>query len=227
MSGFHEIRLPLAVSLGATGGPERLTDVVRLASGAESRNARWAGSRRRWEIGGAAMRLDVAHELIAFFEARGGRLNGFRFRDAVDWKSCAPGEAVAATDQAIGTGDGVTVASLAMSARQLRESAGMARTAFQLVKQYQSGGETFTRTIRKPAPGSVLVAVDGSLASGVTVDAATGIVMLEDAPADGASITAGFEFDTPVRFDADRLDMSLVGHGAARAMRVPLVEITG
>jgi uncharacterized protein (TIGR02217 family) len=208
MSGFHEVLLPLAVSFGATGGPERLTDIVRLASGTESRNARWSGSRRRWEIGGATMRLDVAHELIAFFEARGGRFNGFRFRDPVDWKSCAPGEAVAATDQAIATGDGVT-------------------TAFQLVKRYQSGGATFVRTVRKPVAESVVVAVDGSPASGVTINAATGVVTLEDPPPEGASISAGFAFDTPVRFDADRLDMSLVGHGAARVMRVPLVEITG
>ena len=42
------------------------------------------------EVGGAAMRSDVAHELIAFFEARRGRVHGFRFRDPVDWKSCAP-----------------------------------------------------------------------------------------------------------------------------------------
>ena len=208
MSGFHEVLLPLAVSLGATGGPERLTDVVRLASGSESRNARWSGSRRRWEVGGAALRLNVAHDLIAFFEARGGRLNGFRFRDPVDWKSCAPGEAVAATDQEIATGNGIA-------------------TAFQLVKRYQSGGETFVRTIRKPVAESVVVAVDSSPVSGVTVNAATGVITLEDPPADDAVITAGFEFDTPVRFDADRLDMSRVGHGAARVMRVPLVEIAG
>lgn len=206
MNGFHDVLLPLAVSLGATGGPERLTDVVRLASGSESRNARWSGSRRRWEVGGAAVRLDVVHDLIAFFEARGGRLNGFRFRDPVDWKSCAPGEAVAATDQAIATGDGIT-------------------TAFQLMKRYQSGGETFVRTIRKPVAGSVAVAVAGSPVAGVTVNTATGVVTLESPPANGAIITAGFEFDTPVRFDADRLDMSLVGHGAARVMHVPLVEI--
>lgn len=206
MNGFHDVLLPLAVSLGATGGPERLTDVVRLASGSESRNARWSGSRRRWEVGGAAMRLDVAHDLIAFFEARGGRLNGFRFRDPVDWKSCAPGEVVVATDQAIASGDGVT-------------------TAFQLMKRYQSGGETFVRTIRKPVAGSVVVAVAGSPVAGVAVNTATGVVTLESPPANGAIITAGFEFDTPVRFDADRLDMSLVGHGAARVMRVPLVEI--
>ena len=208
MSGFHEIRLPLNVSLGAVGGPERQTEIVRLASGAESRNARWSSSRRRWEIGGAPMRLDAAHELIAFFEACGGRLNGFRFRDPVDFRSCAPGGEVSATDQMIGAGDGATA-------------------AFQLVKRYDSGGESYVRTIRKPVSGSVVVACDGSVMEDLAVDIATGIVTLAEAPADGVIVTAGFEFDTPVRFDADRLDMALVGHGAVRVVRAPLVEIAG
>ncbi len=208
MTGFHEIRLPLAASMGAVGGPERLTEIVRLASGAESRNARWSGSRRRWDVGGTVMRLDVAHELVAFFEARGGRLNGFRFRDPVDWKSCAPGTAVAATDQLIGTGDGEA-------------------TEFQLVKRYESGEGAFTRIIRKPVADSVLIALDGVAVTDFSVDVSTGVVALEDAPAEGVAVSAGFAFDTPVRFDTDRLDMALVGHGAARIVRAPLVEIAG
>lgn len=208
MSGFHEIRLPLSVSLGATGGPERQTEIVRLASGAESRNARWGASRRRWEVGGAPMRLEAAHDLIAFFEARGGRLNGFRFRDPLDFRSCAPGGGVSAADQQIGAGDGAT-------------------TVFQLVKRYDSGGESYARTIRKAVAGSVVVACDGEAVDDFAVDIATGIVTLAEAPADGVSVTAGFEFDTPVRFDVDRLDMALVGHGAVRVVRAPLVEIAG
>ena len=208
MSGFHEIRLPLSVSLGATGGPERQTEIVRLASGAESRNARWGASRRRWEIGGAPMRLEAAHALIAFFEARGGRLNGFRFRDPLDFRSCAPSGNVSAEDQLIGVGDGATA-------------------AFQLVKRYDSGGESYARTIRKPVSGSVVVACDGEAVEDFTVDLTAGIVTLADAPDEGVTVAAGFEFDTPVRFDADRLDMALVGHGAARVVRAPLVEIAG
>lgn len=208
MTGFHEIRLPLAASMGAVGGPERLTEIVRLASGAESRNARWSGSRRRWDLGGTVMRLDVAHDLIAFFEARSGRLNGFRFRDPVDWKSCAPGETVSASDQVIGTGDGVT-------------------TAFQLVKHYTSGADMFTRVIRKPVEETVLVAVDGVETTAFSVDFSNGVVTLEDAQVEGAVVSAGFAFDTPVRFDIDRLDMALVGHGAARIVRAPLVEVAG
>lgn len=194
--------------MGAVGGPERLTEIVRLASGAESRNARWSGSRRRWDLGGTVMRLDVAHDLIAFFEARSGRLNGFRFRDPVDWKSCAPGETVSASDQVIGTGDGVT-------------------TAFQLVKHYTSGADMFTRVIRKPVEETVLVAVDGVETTAFSVDFSNGVVTLEDAQVEGAVVSAGFAFDTPVRFDIDRLDMALVGHGAARIVRAPLVEVAG
>lgn len=207
MSGFHEVNLPLALAIGAAGGPERMVDVVRLASGAESRNARWAQSRRRWEVGGAAMRTEAAHELIAFFEARGGRRFGFRFRDPIDWKSCTPGGTISATDQPLGSGDGET-------------------TAFQLVKRYDSGGAFADRVIRKPVAGTVVVAVNG-LAADFEVDAATGVVTFVAAPADGAVLTAGFAFDVPVRFDADRLDMALVGNDAVRVLRAPLVEIAG
>jgi uncharacterized protein (TIGR02217 family) len=208
MSLFHEVRLPLALAFGASGGPERATDVTRLASGAESRNVRWAGSRRRWEAGGATMRADAAHELVAFFEARRGRMYGFRFRDPVDWKSCAPSQPVSMTDQALGLGDGGT-------------------TAFQLVKRYGGDEAAWDRRIAKPVEETVLVGVDGAATTGFSVDLETGVVTFDAAPADGAVLTAGFEFDVPVRFDADRLEVALVGHDAVRVTRAPLVEIAG
>lgn len=203
---FHEVRLPLALAFGASGGPERLTDVARLASGRESRNARWAGSRRRWDVGGAAMKPDAAHELVAFFEARQGRLHGFRFRDPVDWKSCAPSAEPGATDQAVGLGDGEM-------------------TAFQLVKRYASGGASWDRMIGKPVAESVVVAIDGDGTEAFEVDATTGIVTFGEAPEEGAQVTAGFAFDVPVRFDADRLEIALEGFDAVRVVRAPIVEI--
>jgi uncharacterized protein (TIGR02217 family) len=206
MSLFHEVRLPLALAFGVSGGPERATDVARLASGAESRNARWAGSRRRWDAGGAVVTADAAHELVAFFEARRGRMYGFRFRDPVDWKSCAPSQAIAATDQPLGTGDG-------------------ARAAFQLAKRYGSGETAWERAIAKPVTGTVIVAVNGAVTGAVTADATTGVVTFVTPPATGAVLTAGFEFDVPVRFDADRLEVALAGHDAVRVMRAPLAEI--
>ena len=208
MSAFHDVRLPLALAFGAAGGPERMTDIARLASGDESRNARWAGSRRRWEAGGAVMKLDLAHELVAFFEARRGRLYGFRFRDPVDCKSCAPSASPGAMDQPPGAGDGAT-------------------TAFQLVKRYASGAGSWDRAILKPVDGSVVVAVDGAATTAFDVDLATGVIAFHAPPAEGAVLTAGFAFDTPVRFDVDRLELSLEGADAARVTRASLVEITG
>jgi uncharacterized protein (TIGR02217 family) len=38
-------------------------------------------------------------------------------------------------------------------------------------------------------------------------------------------VTAGFEFDTPVRFDADRLEVTLESFDAGRMAAVPLIEV--
>jgi uncharacterized protein (TIGR02217 family) len=204
---FHEVRFPTAIAFGATGGPERRTEIVALGSGHEERNSRWADSRRRYDAGYGIRSLDDLHAAIAFFEERRGRLYGFRWRDRIDCKSCAPEGAPAATDQAIGEGDGVT-------------------TALQLVKTYGGAHAPYTRTIRKPVAGTVLVAVDGApLASGWRCDPATGIVTFDEAPDDGAAITAGFEFDVPVRFDTDRLDINLTSFAAGDIPSIPLVEV--
>ena len=197
MSEFHEARLPARLAFGCTSGIERRTDIVTLASGFERRTSAWSQGRRRYLIATAARPLDEVAELLAFFEARGGRLAGFRFRDPTDFKSCAPLGAPAMGDQAIGTGDGT-------------------RKVFQLVKT--------GRTIAKPAAGTVKVAVAG-VAAPFSVDTTTGLVTLNTAPAAGAAVTAGFEFDTPVRFDLDRLDVTLEGFSAARVTACALVEV--
>lgn len=208
MSAFHEVRLPARLAFGCTGGVERRTQVTTLGSGFERRSTPWAQGRRRYLIGTAARPLDDAAELVAFFEARRGRLHGFRFRDPADCKSCAPSGTPAAADQAIGTGDGV-------------------RKTFPLVKTYGTGETAVVRPIAKPVAGTVKVAVGGAVlgALAYAVDAATGLVTLNAAPAAGAAVTAGFEFDTPVRFDGDRIDVTLESFAAARVGAVALVEV--
>jgi uncharacterized protein (TIGR02217 family) len=44
-------------------------------------------------------------------------------------------------------------------------------------------------------------------------------------PAHGAAVMAGFEFDVPVRFDTDRIDVDLGQFQAGRIPSIPLVEI--
>lgn len=208
MTAFHDVLLPLPFALGASGGPERRVDIVALGSGAEARNTPWVHGRRRFDIGGAVRALDELHELMAFFEGRRGKLHAFRFRDPFDWKSCAPSFAPSPIDQIIGEGDGEI-------------------STFALAKTYGAGESAYVRPITKPVGGSVRIAIDGEelAAEGFAVDTSTGAVTLLIPPAGDATITAGFQFDTPVRFDLDRLDLTLDGFGAGRAITVPLVEV--
>ncbi|TPQ52797.1 TIGR02217 family protein [Prosthecomicrobium hirschii] len=208
---FHEVLFPAPVAFGASGGPERRTDIVPLASGFESRNQRWADSRRRYDAGTGLRSLDDLAVLVAFFEARRGRLIGFRFRDGLDDRSCLPSGLPGPLDQAIGTGTG-------------------AQTVFALAKTYGAGEAAWVRSIAKPVAGSVRVAVGGiERTEGLhfTVDPATGRVTFAPGaiPADGAAVTAGFRFHVPVRFDTDALDIDVAGFLAGQAPSVPLVEI--
>lgn len=205
---FHEVRLPVRLAFGSTGGVERRTEIVTLGSGHERRSTPWAEGRRRYLIGANLRALDDMTALTAFFEARKGRLYGFRFRDFADFKSCAPGAAVTAMDQALGEGDGV-------------------RVRFDLVKRHDDAAGGWVRRIMKPVAGSVRVAVDGvALAPGAfEVDAATGVVTLATAPGAGQAVMAGFEFDVPVRFDADRIEVTLESFEAGRMAAVPLIEV--
>lgn len=208
---FHEVRFPTAISRGAQGGPERRTDVVVLGSGFEERNTRWANSRRSYSAGYGIRSLDDLHAVIAFFEERRGKLYGFRWKDHADFKSCPPEQAASALDQTLGVGDGT-------------------RTTFQLVKSYGSSFAPYMRDIKKPVADRVLIAVDGTPQTRGThfdIDDATGLVtfLAGHVPAQEAVVAAGFEFDVPVRFDTDKLEINLQGfrHGAIPS--IPIIEI--
>ena len=204
---FHEVRFPDNISRGARGGPERRTQIVELASGAEERNASWANSRRRYDVAYGIRRADDLAAVVAYFEARNGRLHGFRFKDWADFKSCLPSQTPGPTNQPIGTGNG-------------------AATLFQLTKRYTSGAQSWTRAITKPVAGTVTVALNGTpQPSGWSVSTATGLITFTTAPALGVAITAGFEFDIPVRFDTDVLDVTLDLERLGSITSIPLVEI--
>lgn len=206
---FHEVRFPAALSVGSSGGPERRTEIVTLSNGFEERNSPWAHSRRRYDAGLGVRSLDDLDEVIAFFEARHGQLHGFRWKDWTDFKSCLPSAQIGAFDQTLGYGDGKA-------------------SVFSLRKAYVSGDQTYQRPIAKPVSGSVRIAAGGVElveGPGFLVDAAAGTVKLGTAPAAGVIVTAGFEFDVPVRFDADRITTSLAGFAAGEVPSIPVVEV--
>ncbi len=210
-ASFHEVLFPLDIALKSAGGPERRTDIVTFGSGREERNARWAHSRRRFDAGYGVKTFDALQQVVAFFEERRGQLYGFRWRDRLDHSSAAPAANISPLDQALGTGDG-------------------ARATFQLTKTYGSTYAPYTRTISKPVPASVRVAVAGSevvSGSAFTCDSITGVVTFLPGhiPASGAAVTAGFLFDVPVRFDTDYLEVDLSAFAAGAIPKIPLVEI--
>lgn len=211
MSGFHEILFPLEVALGASGGPERVTEVVTTATGREERNTRLADSRRRWDAGYGVKSLAALAGILDFFEERRGRLYGFRWRDRLDHASCPPGTVPSPLDQRLGTGDGTAA-------------------TFPLVKIYGGLHAPYARLIAKPVAGSVSVAVDGLErveGTDFSLDATSGRITFAPGhlPSAGAVVTAGFLFDVPVRFDTDFLEVNLSAFAAGDIPRIPIIEI--
>jgi uncharacterized protein (TIGR02217 family) len=196
---FIEVRFPTDIAYGSAGGPEYSTDVVITQSGYEQRNANWSQARARYNVAHGVKTQAQLDTLIAFFRARKGRADGFRFKDWTDYQ---------VGGQLIGTGNGVTM-------------------AFSLVKSYSSGSSSEVRAISKPVAGSQNIYLGGVLQSGsaYSLNTTTGLVTFVTAPLLGAVISADFEFDVPVRFDTDRLSATLDSYGSRSWQDIPLVEI--
>lgn len=101
-------------------------------------------------------------------------------------------------------------------------------TRFMLTKTYGSGADAYRRPIRKPVPASLRVAVAGVekiRPADFSFDDATGEIVFTAAPPAGAGVTAGYEFDVPVRFDAERMAVSLTSFRAGQIPTIPLIEV--
>lgn len=218
---FHDIRLPEDIERGAVGGPRFKTTVLMLQSGYEQRNIDWQHTRGEWDIGYGLMSMDEEvletsiHKVRDFYYNRQGRAHGFRFKD---WSDFQIGDYTdAANDyQEIGLGTG-------------------AQTVFQVNKRYMDEGNfVYQRTIRKLVSGAFAVLLDGVVQnSGVTVDVNTGTVTFSSPPAATGGIGAGGrrqvgfagEFDVPVRFDSDHLQINVNMFQAGSIPGLTVVEL--
>lgn len=200
MADFHDVRFPARLGFGASGGPQIRVDVVRLASGHEKRNARWSAPLRRYALSVGIRPMSELRVLLDFFEARSGALYGFRFRDPFHHSTGADQSQPTMLDIEMGFGDGVT-------------------TSFALM--FPNG-----RKISRPRSESLQIAFNGTeILSGYQLDSAQGIVTFEQPPAEGELITAGCEFDVPVRFENEQLLVTQISENAGEIPEISLLEI--
>lgn len=207
MAAFHETQFPSTISYGARGGPKRLTQVVTLRSGFEERNQSWQHSRRKYDASIGLRNIGDLQDVIRFWEARRGRLYGFRWKDWADYQTSYGSAIVTDVDVIVDVGDAILV-------------------EFQLVKRYADAGEEYVRPITKPVAGTVVVSLDDiPQPTGWSLDSTTGKITFAVAPGAGVVIKAGFQFDVPVRFDADDIAVSIEAFQAGTIPAIDVIEI--
>ncbi len=206
MQAFEDITFPIEIGRQAAASTEFSTNVITSLSGHERRNSNWADARLSYDVGPGVRSESELGILIDFFRARRGPAIGFRFRDPFDNSSHLMTQTPAMADQPLGIGDGL-------------------RSMFPLQKVYGTGSDAQIRFITHPVPGSILIAINGNqVSSGWTVEPG-GKIIFDIAPAQGATITAGFRFDVPVRFADDRIEVNRSTFGAGDMASVPLIEV--
>jgi uncharacterized protein (TIGR02217 family) len=209
---FHEVQFPVDISYGSAGGPGYSTLILPLDSGKEIRVSRWSEARRRYNVAYGIKSFTQLQSVMDFYIARQGAGYGFRYKDFLDFTTASDNtSAPAHDDNNIGTGDA-------------------SETVFQMVKIYTSGPTSRTRTLTKPVTGTTLVGLDGvNQASGWTVNTTTGQITFTSAPGAGVVVSAGCEFDVPVRFGEEvdgALQASIEHFEDGSIDNIPLVEIT-
>ena len=212
---FDDVRLPEDVERGAVGGPRFNTTIVEDDAGLEQRNQNWQFSRMRWAVGYNALNAVEFRALLAFFYLRQGRARGFRFKDWSDYAT-AGSEAVLAgtsTPQPVyinRTDPANIVARLAMWYGDL--------ASYDLVI--------------RPHRYIVLPRVDtlAFYTRGAGGYAATNIPQWDNGNRVVRNGTAAQyywtgEFDVPVRFDTDELNLDMLHLDSASAPNIPIVEL--
>lgn len=202
---FDDVRLSPDIEQGAQGGPQFNTTILTLSSGAEVRNQNWSRSKATYDISYGVTDSDDPDDsyasVIAFFFARGGMARGFRFKDWLDFVATAQ-----------------TCSGLANGTNHV----------FQLQKTYSSGGVSYARKVTRPVSGTLNVydnAVLKTVVTDYTIDFTTGIITFTTAPTSGHTITADFEFDVPVRFNVDGLQLTASVINVAEIQSITLQEI--
>ncbi len=192
---FHHITLPSNLAVGSSTMPQHRTDIVETGSGFEFRNGIWATPRRLYRLAAGARPLADAEALQDFFNARHGRLYGFLWHDALDYR--ASNQPLIALDDT--------------------------RTLFGLQKRYGDFTRDITKAVANSI--SMRANNRPLSSSRYQLMAESGQVRLATALGENVPITASFKFNVPVRFDSDTLEITRLSPQAAHIAAITLSEI--
>lgn len=197
---FHDVKLPDNVERGAQGGPQFKTTILTMSSGFEKRNISWERTRGEWDISYGIGTKEDQEKVLAFFYARRGRAHSFRFKDWTDYQ-------------------------IGRSNPQFLEVADGVKTKFQIFRLYENGAFNYVRPITRPVSSTVEVFLDGALqTTGVSVSS-LGVITFSSAPTNGLQVRVRCEFDVPVRFDVDKLNLSATFSGNYAIPSIDIVEV--
>ena len=154
---IDEVVFPTQISYGSKGGPGWKTEIVDLATGYERRNGLWANQRAKYDAKYGVRSAADLSAVRSFFNARRGRLRGFRYLDWLDGGSRGPVSlGWGATDQAIGTGDGTTSEFTIRSLANMLEKMGVSVNPAQLKPKNTAAVMVTARMPSSARPGSPL-----------------------------------------------------------------------
>lgn len=194
---FLEIRFPESISFNSSSILEFNTTILKTKNGNEARNINWNINKMKFNIINGIKTKAELDEITSFFRNVKGCGYGFRFKDWIDYSVAA---------QQIGLGDGNTI-------------------KFQLIKTYTISGNTYARKITKPVISTIRIYLNGIESDDFGVDLTNGLITFNTAPAMDAVITSDFEFDVPVRFNSDILEISLETINTGKIKELELIEI--
>ena len=188
MADFLEERIHEPISYGSSYQDDYAVNVSVTSGGQEYRSLVHRFPVRRFDISYMLNRIDMWTQLVNLYQRAYGKYAGFRARCYDEYSS----------NGSVGTPTTLDQPTLVLTA-----------TTRQLVKQYgtdKTAGATGYpyRVIKKPVSGTVVAAKNGvtlTPTTQFTVDTTTGIVTVPTAIITD-TITAGFQFDFPVRFDS-------------------------
>lgn len=195
IANFHEVRFPEDISYGSSGGPGFNTSVIDLASGHEQRNINWSRARAKYDASYGVKTREQMQEILDFFYARRGKAFGFRFKDWMDFTL---------ERQAIGVAGGSNV--------------------LQVFKRYEPlTAHYYDRPLTKIVPNTVQIWSNGTARSSSLLDINTGLINTTGFA--GQTFEVACEFDVPVRFDTDELNITHDDWELMSWPSIPMIEL--